>query len=216
MGSMKRVHFLDVVTMTGVPAQAEAVCLDRGFDLRWSILETPFGAALAAASSLGLCAFEFLGEDGRSSTAARKSILANLATRWGDANLVADNPTALDSAKLASAFEAVGSDGPLAGSRHPLPLHLRGTAFQIAVWQKLLTIPSGRLVTYGDLAGSLGKPNAARAVGSAVGANSIALFVPCHRVVAASGSLGGYRWGTSLKQALIDRELPASGKGQRG
>ncbi len=213
MASMKRIRFSDVVATTGVSAPAEPVSPARGFDIRWSIQETPFGAALAATTPFGLCALEFLGEAGASHTPRIEALLAALAVRWSDANLIADGPASSVAAPLAAAFKAAVSGLPPAGGRGSLPLHLRGTAFQIAVWQKLLAIPSGSLVTYGELAASLGRPKAARAVGSAVGANPIAIFVPCHRVVAASGTLGGYRWGSALKGALIDREkLGAAGK----
>ena len=211
MVSTGKARFLDIVTTSAEPASARPALLARGFELRWSVRQTPFGAALAAASPFGLCAFEFLGEDALPPIALREALLAKLAARWGDANLAADDSASSAnaspaSASLAAAFEAVASGSPLAGSHHSPILHLRGTAFQIAVWRKLLTIPSGSLATYGELAASLGAPKASRAVGSAVGANPIAIFVPCHRVVAASGALGGYRWGTSMKQALLDRE----------
>lgn len=85
------------------------------------------------------------------------------------------------------------------------PLHprLKGTAFQQAVWTALLTVPRGDTISYARLAAMAGHPQAARAVGSAVAANPIAVVVPCHRVVRGDGSAGGYRWGTARKQALI-------------
>ena len=80
---------------------------------------------------------------------------------------------------------------------------LSGTEFQRLVWSALLTIPWGRTVTYSELAKALGKPQAARAVGRAVGANPISVFIPCHRVIGASGALTGYRWGLLAKQRLL-------------
>jgi AraC family transcriptional regulator of adaptative response/methylated-DNA-[protein]-cysteine methyltransferase len=213
MGSMKQARYSDIVAATGIAAPAEPLRPERGFELRWSIGETAFGPALAAATPFGLCAFEFLGGNDPSPSARSAALLHKLAARWSDADLAADDPASsasapLASALLAAAFESVSSGSPPAANRAPLPLHLRGTAFQIAVWRKLLAIPAGGLVTYGELAASLGRPNAARAVGSAVGANSIAIFVPCHRVVAASGALGGYRWGNALKRTLVEGERP--------
>ena len=213
MGSNKRALLNDIVATTGSDASARPTLSAAGFELRWAIGETPFGPALAAATPFGLCAFEFLGGNDPSPSARRAALLRKLAARWRDAGLAADDPASSASAPLASAllaavFESVSSGIPAAAKRAPLPLHLRGTAFQIAAWRKLLAIPAGELVTYGELAASLGRPNAARAVGSAVGANSIAIFVPCHRVVAASGALGGYRWGPALKRVLIEGERP--------
>jgi AraC family transcriptional regulator of adaptative response/methylated-DNA-[protein]-cysteine methyltransferase len=89
------------------------------------------------------------------------------------------------------------------GGRTPFHLFLRGTNFQLKVWQALLTIPSGRLTSYGDLAAKIRAPKAQRAVGSAVGANPIAYLIPCHRVIRSLGVIGDYRWGTERKQAMI-------------
>lgn len=83
---------------------------------------------------------------------------------------------------------------------------LQGTAFQKHVWQAACAIPAGSTMTYQQLANALGKPNAARAVGNALGSNKIAYFIPCHRVVQKNGSLGGYKWGLSKKRALLQAE----------
>ncbi len=87
-----------------------------------------------------------------------------------------------------------------------LPLDIRGTAFQHQVWAALREIPPGETVTYGDIARRIGKPAAVRAVGTACGANHIAVAIPCHRVLGSNGKLTGYRWGTARKRALLDRE----------
>ena len=87
-----------------------------------------------------------------------------------------------------------------------LRLHLCGTAFQLQVWSALLRIRPGYYLHYGDLAQQIGKPGAARAIGQAVGANGVSVLVPCHRVLAANGLIGGYRWGTDFKLALLRRE----------
>ncbi len=92
---------------------------------------------------------------------------------------------------------------------HPfdLRLHLRGTEFQLKVWQSLLKIPAGETVSYGKLAEQMGVGRqGARAVGGAVAANRIAIVIPCHRVLPASGGIGGFRWGADIKRALLDRE----------
>ena len=87
-----------------------------------------------------------------------------------------------------------------------VPLDMRGTAFQRDVWRALRAIPPGTTTTYGELAARLGRPQSARAVGAACGANPLAILVPCHRVIARTGALAGYRWGVARKQALLQRE----------
>jgi len=87
-----------------------------------------------------------------------------------------------------------------------LALLVRGSNFQVKVWRALLELPFGSLATYGDIAGRIGAPGAARAVGTAVGANPIAWLIPCHRVIRESGALGGYRWGAERKTAMLGWE----------
>jgi AraC family transcriptional regulator of adaptative response/methylated-DNA-[protein]-cysteine methyltransferase len=87
-----------------------------------------------------------------------------------------------------------------------IPLDLRGTDFQKEVWQALIDIPHGKVVSYGDVANDIGRPNAQRAVGTAVGENPISLIIPCHRVVQASGRLGNYGWGLALKSKILKLE----------
>ena len=84
-----------------------------------------------------------------------------------------------------------------------IKLHLKGTAFQLKVWQSLLKIPMGQLTTYGELAKSIDHPKAARAVGTAIGSNPIAFLIPCHRVIQSTGAFGGYEWGQVRKTAMI-------------
>jgi AraC family transcriptional regulator of adaptative response/methylated-DNA-[protein]-cysteine methyltransferase len=85
-------------------------------------------------------------------------------------------------------------------------LHLKGTEFQLKVWEALLKIPAGQLISYGQLAQRIDKPKAARAVGTANGDNPVAFLIPCHRVIQSSGALGGYHWGLSRKAAMIGWE----------
>ncbi|MFN2430864.1 MAG: methylated-DNA--[protein]-cysteine S-methyltransferase, partial [Cryomorphaceae bacterium] len=87
-----------------------------------------------------------------------------------------------------------------------LQLHLKGTPFQLKVWEALLQIPIGRLSSYATVAHNIGSPNASRAVGTAIGKNPIAYLIPCHRVIQSGGLLGGYRWGTTRKTAMIGWE----------
>jgi AraC family transcriptional regulator of adaptative response/methylated-DNA-[protein]-cysteine methyltransferase len=90
--------------------------------------------------------------------------------------------------------------------REELPLDVRGTAFQLRVWQELQRIPRGETRSYGEVAAAVGVPGGARAVGAACGGNPVSLVVPCHRVVTATGGLGGYAWGIDAKEALLERE----------
>jgi methylated-DNA-[protein]-cysteine S-methyltransferase len=98
--------------------------------------------------------------------------------------------------------------------RDALPLDPRGTDFQRSVWRALLAIESGHTTTYGEIASTLGSPSASRAVGGAVGRNPIGIVVPCHRVIGRDGSLTGYAGGTARKQALLELEAGAGGRGQ--
>lgn len=93
---------------------------------------------------------------------------------------------------------------------HELPLDIRGTVFQERVWLALATVPAGETISYAQLARRLGKPGAARAVAGACAANTLAVAIPCHRVVNAAGELAGYRWGIDRKQALLDREATSA------
>ncbi|HLW10458.1 MAG TPA: methylated-DNA--[protein]-cysteine S-methyltransferase, partial [Fermentimonas sp.] len=88
-----------------------------------------------------------------------------------------------------------------------IKLHIKGTDFQLKVWKTLLEIPLGKLSTYEEIAQHIQKPKAARAVGTAIGSNPIAFLIPCHRVIQASGGLGGYMWGEKRKTAIIEREV---------
>ncbi|HSG49709.1 MAG TPA: methylated-DNA--[protein]-cysteine S-methyltransferase [Longimicrobiales bacterium] len=98
------------------------------------------------------------------------------------------------------------------GGGTPVSLDVRGTNFQIRVWEALLHVPRGAVVTYGRLGQRMGLPQgSARAVGRAVGANPVAVLIPCHRVLRASGALGGYRWGSERKLALLAREEADAG-----
>lgn len=95
-----------------------------------------------------------------------------------------------------------------------LPLIAVGTDFQISVWQALLAIPCGETATYGTIASNLGRPAAARAVGTAIGANPLAVLIPCHRVLPANGNTGGYYWGSQRKQSLLESEASATKEAQ--
>ena len=161
-------------------------------DLRWGRHASPFGPVLAAAAGDGLCWLNFI-RDGDADA------LERLAKAWSGSRLI-EEPAAT-AAAVALAFE------PARLPPEPLPLRLRGTPFQLAVWRMLLRIPRGALVTYGDLAAAVGHPKAVRAAGSAVGANPVAVLVPCHRVIGKAGFPFKYAGGPERKQALLAWEL---------
>jgi AraC family transcriptional regulator, regulatory protein of adaptative response / methylated-DNA-[protein]-cysteine methyltransferase len=188
LSSPSRLHDLFLTLEGMTPGQFKARA--RGLTLRWTEVDTPFGPALMAALEDRLCALSFLeGNDG----------LAELQARWPLAALVQDTAgLAPMAASLQSRFTA--------GPRQPLALLLQGTPFQLKVWEALLTIPEGRVLSYGDLARTLGDPGAGRAVGGALGHNPIAYLIPCHRVIQASGALGDYHWGAERKRALLALE----------
>ena len=183
-----RLHDLLVSCEAVTPGEMRA--LGEGLQLRYGKAATPFGEAFLAVSERGIVKLAFVDAD--------DDALGTLRRDWPAATLLADDAAAADYARrLFSQYQT------------PEPVHLfvKGTQFQVKVWEALLTVPEGRLTTYGDLARRIGQPTAARAVGSAVGANPIALLIPCHRVIRNDGALGGYRWGEARKQALISLEL---------
>lgn len=161
-----------------------ALTIDYGF------VPTPFGDVLVAATARGICHMAFM-------TDAAGGIAA-LAARFPAAQL-RDRQT-----EMHRAVHDVFAKGK--GDLPALKLHLRGTDFQLKVWEALLRIPQGCLATYGDLAQTIGKPKASRAVGTAVGANPVAYLIPCHRVIQGSGHIGGYMWGPDRKAAMIGWE----------
>ena len=182
-----RLHDLFVTLEAATPGEVGAG--GRGLDIRYGLHDGPFGRFLVAATERGVCriAFERAGEDQ----------VGALADAWPNARLVED-----EARTWRIAGEALAR-GMTAGES-PIRLWARGTNFQIKVWEALLRVPAGRLVSYGEIARAVGNPRASRAVGRAVGANPIAVLIPCHRAIRASGRFEtGYRWGSARKRALI-------------
>ncbi|UAK23408.1 bifunctional DNA-binding transcriptional regulator/O6-methylguanine-DNA methyltransferase Ada [Sphingomonas nostoxanthinifaciens] len=169
----------------------------RGATIRWTVAPTDLGALLVAATERGICRVAFEEDD------------AVLRRHFPRATIVpADD--ALD-ALVAEAVAIVAEPGrPMT-----LPLDVQGTAFQEAVWRELARIPPGATLSYAALAARAGNANAVRAVGSACGANPVALLIPCHRAKRSDGTLGGYAYGLPIKRELLDREA-AQAKGETG
>ena len=156
---------------------------------------TPFGYALAGLTRRGICWFTFF-----DTAAEYRQQLAELFASWPGATLQADNANA----------EALLNHLFCHNRRQPLSLLLKGTPFQLKVWEALLSIPAGRLCSYQQLAQQLGQPAASRAVASAVARNAIGWLIPCHRVIRSTGAFSNYRWGVLRKQAMLAAEYPAS------
>jgi AraC family transcriptional regulator of adaptative response/methylated-DNA-[protein]-cysteine methyltransferase len=159
-----------------------------GETIRWTVADTSLGALTIAATDRGVCRIAF-DEDA-----------AALAARFPAAQLVPGDAAMADlAARVVAQVEAPDRDADL-------PLDVRGTAFQEAVWQALREIPAGETRTYSQLAAMAGRPGAVRAAGTACGANGLAILIPCHRAIRTDGSLGGYAYGLERKKELLARE----------
>lgn len=155
-----------------------------GETLLWGVHDSPFGRAVLFASPRGVAGLAFA-DPGAEAAAA-----ADLMARWPAARFRRDEAETAEPAD-----RLFGTDPPA--------LHVRGTPFQIKVWEALLAIPPGATATYGAIAAALGSPKGARAVGTAVGANPVSWLIPCHRVLRVSGAMGGYHWGLPRKEAML-------------
>lgn len=165
-----------------------------GLVLDYGFHASPFGEALIMVTERGLAGLAFA--DGPKE---RQTALDDMTRRWPRAAYRENAPHTRD-------YAARIFDPARWSAERPLRLVLIGSAFEVSVWETLLRIPLGRAATYGDIAARLGKPKAARAVGSAVGRNPLSFVVPCHRVLGKTGSLCGYHWGLTRKQAIIGWE----------
>jgi len=197
LSSPGRLHDLfvncEAVTPGDYKSQGEDLEIAYGFHA------SPFGECLLALTGRGICDLIFVSEGNR------EEALKALKKRWARAALHEDPQRT--GPVVAQVFDRLTG-----GEAKPLSLHLRGTNFQIKVWEALLNIPSGTVVSYEDIAVSIGMPSAARAVSNAVARNPIPVIIPCHRVIRKAGAYGGYRWGTARKKALLGWEAAYSRK----
>lgn len=158
--------------------------------INYSFAETPFGNILVASTAKGICHIAF--------TEDAEEALENLKNKFPNA--------------IYRQFADAAQQHALYIFTHDwdriseIKLHLKGTDFQLKVWETLLKIPTGQLTTYGTIAKEIGMPSASRAVGTAIGANPVAFIIPCHRIIQATGSLGQYHWGSTRKTAIIGWE----------
>jgi len=160
----------------------------KGITISYGVHSTPFGDVFIALTPRGVCKLSFIDCEGASTH------LNDLIRHWPMAEIQEETKITYQVVQSIF-FDESKLD-------RPLSLHVVGTNFQVSVWRALLQIPHGSVVSYSQVAEALGKPNASRAVGAAVGANPIAFVIPCHRVILQNGKLGGYRWGETRKHAI--------------
>ena len=171
-----RLHDLTIHVHAMTPGEVRRA--GEGTTIRYGFHDTPLGECLIARTERGVCALGF------------GATLDDERARWPRATFERDDTA---TANVATRMFEGGE----------IALDLHGTNFQIRVWEALIRIPAGNVVSYGELARRLDRPNAARAVGRAIGSNRIAVLIPCHRVLRETGAFGGYRWGLERKRALL-------------
>jgi AraC family transcriptional regulator of adaptative response/methylated-DNA-[protein]-cysteine methyltransferase len=181
-----RLHDLFVTFEAMTPGEYKA--LGSGLVLRWGVHPTPFGEAMIAVTDRGVARLAFLAGE------RLEELVEATRQAWPLSRLVRDQ--AATAPWMARCFPEVPTD-------EPLPLLVKGTPFQIQVWRALTRIPDATTVSYGGLASAIGRPGAARAIGTACGDNQLPYLIPCHRVVRDSGALGDYRWGPARKHAML-------------
>jgi AraC family transcriptional regulator of adaptative response/methylated-DNA-[protein]-cysteine methyltransferase len=156
--------------------------------IRYATHPSPFGRCMIGVTERGICWLSFFGDDGPDRS------WSELSHQWRGAEFEEDRSL------TAGYIEKIFSE---TDTQKRLPLFVRGTNFQIKVWEALLRLPPGTLFSYGNLAGSIGRPESIRAVASAIGQNPVSYLIPCHRVLRKSGGISGYRWGPVRKKAII-------------
>ncbi|HEX5807633.1 MAG TPA: methylated-DNA--[protein]-cysteine S-methyltransferase [Anaerolineales bacterium] len=191
LSSLGRLHDLFVTTEAMTPGEYKS--RGAGMSIQYGIHPTPFGKCLIASTERGICHLSFVqGSEGEA--------IDNLVDDWKHAIMIEDYRS------TAGLIEPI-FDLRYSNRGKPLNVHLRGTNFQLKVWEALLQIPPGEVTTYAGIASRIGKPGATRAVGTAVGHNPIAVLIPCHRVIRKVGDFGNYRYGALRKKALLAREF---------
>lgn len=191
LSSPGRLHDLLIATEAVTPGEFKSK--GTGLVISYGRHRTPFGDALLAVTGRGICACAFV--DDNSTARSWTQTVAELQQSWSGATLVQD--TTLTQPLAEQIF------GTAATPTNELRLLLKGTNFQLKVWEALLKIPPGATCSYAEVAAAIGRPGASRAVGNAVGANPIGYLIPCHRVIRQSGLIEGYHWGTTRKKAIL-------------
>ncbi len=196
LSGSSRLH--DLLVQCDAVTPGEYAYLGQGLDISYGMHVTPFGLCLIATTQRGICHLAFLapGEE--------QDRISALKAQWPKANFFAEQT--ITKPFIERIFQQRHLKNPI---KQPLYVLLKGTNFQIKVWQALLTIPPGNVSSYGNLAELMEQPKAARAVGSAVGKNNIGYIIPCHRVIQQTGYFGQYRWGKARKQLMLAFESTA-------
>jgi len=196
LSSLGRLHDLFVNTEAVTPGEYKSH--GAGLTIRYGLHPTPFGKCLIATTERGICHLGFV-------QTSEGNAIDNLVADWKQAKMNEDYESTAP--LIARIFPNPETDSASNKTDQRLSLHLRGTNFQIKVWEALLNVPTGSATTYEHIAAQIGNPNAVRAVGTAVGHNPIAVLVPCHRVIRKAGEFGNYRYGSARKKALLAREF---------
>jgi len=200
LSSSSRLHDLFVNLHAMTPAQYRNA--GGGSQIQYGCHPTPFGDCLLATTEKGICWLSFVDTD------QRDSALSELQQEWYNSDLKQNQK---HTKEIAQNIFNHGGHSP----ETPLQLDLKGTNFQIKVWEALLRVPRGGIVSYDTIATQIGQPTAARAVGNAVARNIVGYLIPCHRVIRGSGVIGNYRWGTTRKQAILAWESANNSVEQR-
>jgi AraC family transcriptional regulator of adaptative response/methylated-DNA-[protein]-cysteine methyltransferase len=185
LSSSSRLHDLFVNIIGVTPKEYKE--FGKNVDITYGYGSTPFGEALIGFTKRGVCYLGFVDDN-------KEQIFNRFKEIWAKANLIEDTQKAIE--YLDKIFV----------KKEKFDLFVKGTNFQINIWKALLNIPSGTIATYQDIANSINKPKAVRAVASAIGSNHIGFLIPCHRVLAKSGAMSGYRWGVERKKILVAYE----------
>lgn len=190
LSSLGRLHDLFVTAEAVTPGEYKS--RGAGLTIRYGLHASPFGDCLIGLTERGICHFGFV-------QSSEGDAIDELSASWKEAELSEDRTA---TAPLVEPIFDLNRR-----ERQPLHLHLRGTNFQLKVWEALLRIEPGSVTTYGHIATMLGRPGAMRAVGNAVGQNPVPVLIPCHRVIRKMGEFGNYRYGADRKKAMLGWEL---------
>ncbi|RFS15804.1 methylated-DNA--[protein]-cysteine S-methyltransferase [Emticicia sp. C21] len=191
LSSTSRLHDLFVNYEAMTPAEFKSK--GEGLTIHYGIHETPFGECLIAVTGRGITDLRFLENEDKD------EVIQELKADFAKAEIIFDNDFTRPFIDQIF-YETENTDSPVT-------LLLRGTNFQIKVWEALLKIPFGQMVSYDTIAQTIGQPTAQRAVGTAIGSNRLGYIIPCHRVLQKIGGIGGYRWGTTRKKAILGWEM---------
>jgi AraC family transcriptional regulator of adaptative response/methylated-DNA-[protein]-cysteine methyltransferase len=185
LSSSSRLHdmFVNIYSVT----PQEYKLLGKKLTITYGISDTPFGIAMIGVTSRGICFLEFVIDD-------IKQNIENIQKLWKNADLIRDDKK----------IKEICNDIFIYNKRYNL--FVKGTNFQVNVWKALINIPNKSMTSYQDIANSIKNPKATRAVASAIGSNHIAYLIPCHRVIAKSGAICGYKWGVDKKRVIIAYE----------